>query len=38
MLINAGIKRIVFLGSYPDELSLEILKEAGIILERIDLE
>ncbi|HHW68342.1 MAG: dCMP deaminase [Epulopiscium sp.] len=30
MAINAGIKRIVFKGDYPDELSIELLKEAGI--------
>lgn len=30
MAINAGIKRIVFKGTYPDELSIELLKEAGI--------
>ncbi|MDD5090110.1 MAG: cytidine/deoxycytidylate deaminase family protein [Candidatus Wallbacteria bacterium] len=30
MIINAGIKRIVYCGSYPDELAREILKEAGI--------
>lgn len=32
MLINAGINRIVFRGAYPDELSLKLLKEAGIEL------
>lgn len=32
MLINAQIKRIVFQGSYPDELSLALLKEAGVEL------
>lgn len=37
MLINAGIKRVVFLGDYPDELSLEMLKEAKITLERLDI-
>lgn len=37
MLINAGIKRVVFLGDYPDELSLEMLKEAKIMLERLDI-
>jgi dCMP deaminase len=37
MLINAGIKRVVFLGDYPDELSLEMLKEAKIILERLEI-
>lgn len=30
MLINAGIKKIVYRGSYPDELSQKLLKEAGI--------
>jgi dCMP deaminase len=30
MIINAGIKRIVYRGEYPDELSMELLKEAGI--------
>ncbi len=38
MIINAGIKRVVFLGSYPDELSLELLKEGKIALERIEIE
>ena len=32
MLINAGVTRIVFRGAYPDELSLKLLKEAGIEL------
>jgi dCMP deaminase len=32
MLINAQIKRIVFRGPYPDELSLALLKEAGVEL------
>ncbi len=30
MAINAGIKKIVFQGDYPDELAMELLKEAGI--------
>lgn len=30
MCINAGIEKIVYLGDYPDELSKEILEEAGI--------
>ncbi|PKL50340.1 MAG: cytidine deaminase [Candidatus Riflebacteria bacterium HGW-Riflebacteria-2] len=37
MLINAGIKRVVFLGDYPDELSLEMLKEAKITIERLEI-
>lgn len=30
MIINAGIKRIVVREGYPDELSVEILEEAGL--------
>lgn len=36
MAINAGIKKIVFKGNYPDELSMEMLKEAGIELIQFD--
>lgn len=34
MLANAGVKRVVYAGDYPDELAEEILKEAGVSLER----
>ena len=34
MLINAGVKRIVYRDSYPDELSSVLLAEAGIATER----
>lgn len=34
MAINAGIKRIVFKGEYPDELAMELLNEAGISVTR----
>lgn len=30
MIINAGIEKIVFKGDYPDELSMKMLREAGI--------
>ncbi len=30
MLINCGVKRILFLEGYPDQLSLAMLQEAGI--------
>jgi dCMP deaminase len=30
MIINAGIKRIIFRGYYPDELAVQILNESGI--------
>ncbi|MCG8499491.1 MAG: cytidine/deoxycytidylate deaminase family protein [Firmicutes bacterium] len=35
MVINAGIKRIVYKGEYPDELSLRLLEEAGVDFKRI---
>ncbi len=36
MLINAGVKRIVIGERYPDKLGEELLKEAGIPVERFD--
>lgn len=35
MIINAGIKRIVVREGYPDQLSVDILKEAGLEIERM---
>ena len=37
MLINAGVKKIVFLEGYPDALADEMLAEANIELERLQL-
>ena len=36
MIVNAGIKRIVVREGYPDELSLEILDEAGLKVEKLE--
>ncbi len=36
MIINAGIKRIVHKGTYPDELAQRILEEAGIEVMAMD--
>jgi dCMP deaminase len=30
MLVNADVRRIVYAGSYPDGLALEMLREAGV--------
>lgn len=30
MIINAGIVKIIFKGSYPDDLSVQMLEEAGV--------
>ena len=32
MLINAGVRRVVFADSYPDELARRLLEEAGVDL------
>lgn len=34
MLINAGIKRVVYMGEYPDKLAVQMLKEGKVKLER----
>ena len=36
MLVNARIKRFVTCGNYPDKSALELFKEAGVLLERIE--
>ena len=33
MIINAGIKRIVYKEGYPDDFSMELLTEAGVKVE-----
>ena len=38
MIINAGIRRVVYQEGYPDSFSLDIFKEAKVQLERFDLE
>jgi dCMP deaminase len=35
MIINAGIKRIIYDKPYPDELAEQMIKEAGIELVNI---
>lgn len=36
LMINAGIRKLVFRGSYPDELALSMLNEAGVELVNFD--
>ncbi|MDK2902754.1 MAG: dCMP deaminase [Clostridiales bacterium] len=36
MIINAGITRIVYKGDYPDELAMDLLREAGIEVVRFE--
>jgi dCMP deaminase len=35
MLVNAGIREIFFLEGYPDELSEDLLNEAGVKVRRL---
>ncbi len=34
MIVNAGIQKVIYSGDYPDDLSLDIFKEAGVELIR----
>lgn len=36
MIINSGIKRIVYKDGYPDEFSVQLLNEAGVSLQQYD--
>jgi len=36
LIINAGIRKLVFCGNYPDELALSMLNEAGVELVKFD--
>ncbi len=36
MIINAGIKRVVFAGDYPHPMSLELMHAAGLVVEKYD--
>lgn len=34
LLINAGITRVVYEDEYPDELAIDLFREAGTVIER----
>ncbi len=34
MIINAGIRRVIYAGQYPDENAIDFLTQAGVALER----
>lgn len=36
LIINSGIKRVVFKYPYPDEFSMELFNEAGIVIEQFN--
>ena len=36
MIINSGIKIVVFKEGYPDEFSLRLFNEAGVAIQKYD--
>ena len=34
MIVNSGISRVVYKHGYPDDFSVQMLKEGGVLLER----
>lgn len=36
LIVNAGIKRIVYKDGYPDDFAVEVLREANVQLDRYD--
>ena len=36
MIVNVGIRRVVYQQGYPDKFSLEIFDEAGVKLEQFN--
>jgi len=37
MLINAGIEKVFYLDGYPDDLSMKMIDEASIIIQKVQL-
>lgn len=35
MVINAGIRTVYYLDGYPDELSMQLIRESGIVLKKV---
>lgn len=36
LIINAGIKKVIYKGDYPDDLSMQLLSEAGIEIVKFE--
>jgi hypothetical protein len=35
MMLNAGLKKLVYSGSYPDELARNMIEEAQMVVTRL---
>ena len=38
MLINSGIKKVFYLEGYPDDLSMKMIDESSILIEKVDFQ
>ena len=38
LIINSGIRRVVYREGYPDPFTLELFDEAGVLLEKYEAE
>ena len=38
MIINSGVTRVVYDEGYPDDFSLELFEEAGVLIEKLEPE
>ena len=38
MIVNSGIRRVVYKHGYPDDFSVQMLREGGVLLERYEEE
>jgi len=37
MIVNVGLRRLVFAGEYPDPLAREVLEQAGVELSQVEI-
>jgi len=37
MIINAGIEKVFYLDGYPDRLTMDLVKESGVVLHKVEL-
>jgi len=38
MIINAGIKEVIYIEGYPDELAIELVQQSNLKIRKIDME
>jgi len=38
MIVNAGLERVVYCEDYPEHMGLELMKELGVAVERVEIQ